>query len=77
MLADHVLGTAEAHDRLVLAAVLARRCDLVALKAEHAAKPPREVGRAKPRLAATRAGRASGQLPLALSHGQRPYRASL
>ncbi len=54
MLADHVLGTAEPHDRLVLAAVLARRGDLVALKAKHAAKPAGQVRRAKPRLAAAR-----------------------
>ena len=72
MLADHVLGTAEPDDRLVLAAVLARRRDLVALEAEHAAKAPRQVGRAKPRLAAARAGGALGKLGRVLSHSPLP-----
>ena len=58
MLADHVLGTAQADDRLMLAAVLARRGELVALQAEHAAKAPRQVRGAKPGLAAARARRA-------------------
>lgn len=70
MLAHHVLGTAEPDDRLVLAAVLAGRRDLVALEAEHAPKAPGQVGRAKPGLAAAGARWSRGKRRLVLSHAR-------
>jgi hypothetical protein len=58
VLAAHVLGAAQARDRLVLAAVGTRGDQLVAAQAVDADEAPRELGGPKPWLAAARAVRA-------------------
>jgi hypothetical protein len=52
MLADHVLGTAHADDRLMLATLGALGDELVPLEAEDAPEAARERRRPQPRLAA-------------------------
>src|SRR4051794_27896111 len=75
MLAAQVLGSAHAHDGLVLAAVRALRDQLVAPQAIDAAVAARQLGRSQPRLAAARARRAfERDLSPFRRHGSGPSR---